>query len=497
MKRPLILGLDLGTSSIKALLLDVRGVVISVGRSAYPIDNPRPGWAEQDPETWWNATRKAVSQATARYNPADIVGIGISGQMHGMVLVKRDGKPVYPAVIWADRRSEGLIAEFRARLSPDELEQLANPIVVGFTGPTLFWFQKYQPQLLRDADWVMQPKDWLRLRLTNTAFAEKSDASATLLFDVRRRVWAKDIITALGLPLQLFLDPLDSGDCAGALTRQTADALGLRTGTPVAAGAADQAAAALANGILEDDALQLSLGSGGQLLRVTTAAQPDPHKVTHLFCHALPGYWYRMGATLNVGLALDWVRRSLGLTWTGLFRLSATGSPGAHGLTFLPYLLGERTPHMDPTPMSAWVGLSYEHTRTDLARAALEGVSFSIREALAALDSPVSSSARLTGGGARNQAWVQLLSDVLGRSLAVPQEVDSSAWGAALLGGVASGLFSGDAAELQQYTIRVKEEVTPRHQEDTNYDRAFYRFQTAYRRLRGWPEYDSVVGVPE
>lgn len=470
---PFFLGIDLGTSSLKVvvLALDPGPQVIGRGKATYPILSPKPGWAEQDPKAWWRALRKALAQALAGLNPARVAALGLSGQMHGVVLADHRGKPLYPAVIWADGRGAGLLRTFRRRVPPGLWPRLGSAPAAGFAALTLLWFSRHRPDLLRRTAWVLLPKDWLRLALTGAAATEPSDASATLLWDVLNGTWAENVLRAVGLE-QAFLPPLKASSAlVGALTPGAAQYLGLPSGVPVVTGAADQAAAALGNGVIHEGQVQLMLGSGGQALKVLERPVPDPTLRTHLFCHALEGRWYRLGAVLNVGLAWSWLAQVLGVSKEGLSRLAQEAPPGAEGVVFRPYLLGERTPYMDPRLRASWSFLRAAHTRAHLARAGLEGIAFSLREAVEALSLPQGMPLRLAGGGIQDPVWLRILADVLDRPLFPASDPDASAWGAALL--AALGVGKAEVKALEALAIPLGSPIYPGTQAE--FYASFYR----------------------
>jgi xylulokinase len=441
---PTLLGLDLGTGSVKALLVAEDGGVLGEGSASYPVRSPRPGWAETSPDDWWDAVVEATKTAVGSYGQ-QVAAIGLSGQMHGVVLDDGSGRPSRPAVLWADTRSGEQLAAYRA-LGEDARERLANPPAVGMAGPSLLWLRDHEPETYASARWALQPKDWLRLRLTGGAAAEPSDASATLLYDLRSDGWDYRVVEALGLRAALLAPLVASGEVAGTLKGEAAGSLGLREGLPVAAGAADTAAAQLGGGLLQPGPVQLTVGTGGQIVAPKSNPEPDARGRTHLYRAAAPGLWYSMAAIQNAGLALEWARTTLGASWDDVYEEAFAAPPGAGGVVFLPYLSGERTPRFDPDARGAWVGLGLDHGRGHLLRAALEGVAFALREGLEALEEAGERAPelRLAGGGTSRESWRQLLADVLGRPLRVlPSAVAAvaSARGAALLAGVASGVY--------------------------------------------------------
>jgi len=435
------LGIDLGTSSLKALVLDLDGSVVGTGSAPYPLLTPQPGWAEAEPEAWWEAAAIAVPEA-AGVHAAEIAAIGLSGQMHGVVLSDELGHALRPAIIWADSRTRKQLATY-SELSPERRRTLANPIATGMAGLTLLWLKEHERQLYRRAQWALQPKDWLRLRMVHEAATEPSDASATLLYDMTTDYWAKDLLEELDLRLD-FLAPIrESVEICGILTSSAAEHLGVRPNLPVVAGAADAAAAAIAGGLLDPGPVQLTIGSGAQVVAPRDRLAIDSTGRTHLYRAAAPDRWYAMAAMQNAGIALEWVRTMLRASWDEVYDEAFAVAPGAEGLLFLPYLTGERTPYFDPDARGAWVGLRLVHTRGHLLRAALEGVAFAVRqgvEALLATGVPATE-LRLAGGGSFDPRWRQLLADVLEQPLLASATSSASSLGAALLAGVGFGAW--------------------------------------------------------
>ncbi|MCS7069454.1 MAG: xylulokinase [Meiothermus sp.] len=471
----MFLGIDLGTGSCKALLLNHDGAIVAEASQAYPVKAPRPGWAESDPLDWWQAVGKAVRAAVGKQAPA-VRAIGLSGQMHGVVLADAEGNPLYPAILWADGRSGAELTALH-QLSEAQQQRLANPLVVGMAAPSLLWLKQHRPALYQAARWALQPKDWLRLRLTGEVGSEPSDASGTLLYDLLADRWAWDILEALELRPGL-LPPLGpSAQVAGTLKPEAARHLGLPAGIPVAAGAADTAAALLGSGLPVGEA-QLTVGTGAQITVLLTKPKIDPTLRTHLYRAALPGQWYAMAAMQNAGLALEWVRAVLGLSWAQAYREAEAVSPGSEGLTFLPYLTGERTPHLDPLARGVWAGLGRHHRRGHLMRAALEGVAFGLRAGLEALGEaiPPHSPLRLAGGGTAHPFWRQLLADVLKRPLQGVPVRSASALGAALLGALSQGL------NPQGPQPPAEPAIWPQ----ASYEEGYTRFKQLYAGLAGW-----------
>ena len=437
----MFLGIDLGTSSLKALVLDADGSIVGTGSAAYPLTTPQPGWAEAEPEAWWEAAAIAVREAAGAH-ASEIAAIGVSGQMHGVVLSDDTGHALRPAIIWADGRTRRQLDAY-SELSPDLRRKLANPPATGMAGPTLLWLRDHERHLYRRAQWALQPKDWLRLRMIHEAATEPSDASGTLLYDMTTDYWARDLLDALDLRLD-FLAPIrESVEICGILTASAAEHLAVRPNLPVVGGAADTAAAAIAGGLLDPGPVQLTIGSGAQVVAPRDRLAIDPTARTHLYRAAAPERWYAMAAMQNAGIALEWVRTTLGATWDEVYTEAFDVAPGADGLLFLPYLTGERTPYFDSNASGAWVGLRLMHGRGHLLRAALEGVAFAVRQGLEALlaTGVPATELRLAGGGTFDPRWRQLLADVLEQPLLATATSAASALGAALLAGVGFGAW--------------------------------------------------------
>lgn len=442
--RPALLGIDLGTSSMKVVVTDLEGVVIAQASGHYPVVNERPGWAEANPADWWAATLTTVRQCVEEAG-ADPQAIGLSGQMHGVVPADAAGRPVRHAMLWSDARATQEMARYQ-NLPDKARARLANPLAPGMAGPLLAWLATHEPATYRRMRWALQAKDWLRAQLTGSFATEPSDASATLLYDIPGDVWDAEVVEFLGLDATILPEVLpDAGHRAGELTSHAAGLLGLRAGIPVAAGAADTAAAALGSGLVERGTAQLTIGTGAQVVTPLTdlpVEMSSTEPVTHLYRAATEHGWYAMGAVLNGGLALAWVRQVLGMSWQELYE-SAALEPAADDPFFLPHLNGERTPYLDTGLRGAWTNLAPRHDRQRLARAALEGVAFAIRDAVECVLDPVAGidHLRLAGGGSTHPVWRQLLADVLAYSLRSVDVVAASGRGAAVLGAKAAGLL--------------------------------------------------------
>jgi xylulokinase len=440
-----LLGIDLGTSSVKVAVMGEDGSLKESASAGYPLDSPHPGWAETDPGAWWLATRNAVGSLSSSHRRS-IEAVGVAGQMHGVVLADGEGRALRPAILWADGRSAREVGRYR-RFSPDLLSRLANAPATGMAGPTLLWLKTHESPLYERARWALQPKDWLRMQLTGEADGEPTDASATLLYDLAGDRWSDEVLRELELRADLLPELVSSEQAAGRLTAKAAGELGLKAGIPVAAGAADIAASLVGHGVLAPGPVVLTIGTGAQITTVRNELTPDSTLRTNVFRTVERGSWSAMAAILNGGLGLDWVRRIFGVEWDELYGSIDLVPAGAGGVSFLPYLVGERTPRLAGA-RARWSRIALHHRREHLLKAALEGVAFALREAMESLEATGISVAdlRLAGGGAANQAWRQLLADVLGKRLVAGDSPAGAARGAALLAGVAAGTY-GSAQE--------------------------------------------------
>lgn len=437
---PYSLGIDLGTSSAKAVMVSAGGKLVAQASAGYPVTSAQAGYAETDPGLWWSAVAGSVREAVraAGVPPA---AIGLSGQMHGLVMTAADGTAMRPALLWADSRAAGSLRAYRL-LDPGARERLANPLAPGMTGPLLSWVAENEPRTYADARWALLPKDWIRGRLTGEIYAEPSDASATLLYDVAGDRWDLDVVRELGLDARLLAPLLPSAAApAGCLAPGPAAELGLPPGIPVAAGAGDTAAACLGSGLAPGD-IQLTVGTGAQVVRPLNCPEGRAEAGVNLYRSAAPRGWYHMGATINAGICLNWARTVLNATWDELY--ASAGRPArAADPVFVPHLTGERTPYSDSALRGSWTALSLADDRESLLRSVLEGVAFAIRDALDALcgDRPPPR-LLMAGGGSLAPGWRQLLADVLQAPLYAADVPAASGRGAALLGAQAAGLVS-------------------------------------------------------
>ena len=465
-----LVGLDVGTTGVKALAVSPEGEVIARAERSYPLSTPRPGWSEQDPEDWWRASEAAL--ADLGVEPA---GIGLSGQMHGLVCLDAAERVLRPAILWNDQRTEAECTEIEERVGLERLIALTgNRALTGFTAPKLLWVRRHEPDVYARIAHVLLPKDYVRLQLTGERAIDVADASGTLLFDVAGRRWSREVLDALELPEAWLPVALESPEVSGRWG-----------GIPVAAGAGDQPAAALGVGIDRPGPVSVVLGTSGVVLAALPAFQADPQARVHTFCHAVPGGWQAMGVMLSAAGSLAWLRDVAGGSYDELTAEAARWEPGAEGLTFLPYLAGERTPHADPGARGAFAGLSLRHDRGALARSVLEGVAYGLRDSLDLLRGlgVEAEVGRVSGGGARSELWLRIVASALGIPLERTVSEEGSAYGAALLGGVAAGVF-GDVHEAVAACVRVRDTVEPEPGWREAYEEGHRRYRALYPALR-------------
>jgi xylulokinase len=469
-----LVGLDVGTTGVKALTVSPEGEVLARIEETYPLSTPQPGWAEQDPEVWWRATESALAQLVV----ADLAGIGIAGQMHGLVVLDERERVLRPAILWNDQRAAAECAEIEERLGLGRLVELTgNRALPGFTAPKLLWLRRHEPEVYGRIAHVLLPKDYVRLRLTGERAIDATDASGTLLFDVARRRWSDEVLATLEIPPEWLPPVLESPAVAG----HTSD------GVPVASGAGDQAAGALGVGVDRPGPLSVVLGTSGVVFASLPAFASDPEGRLHSFCHAVPDGWHAMGVMLAAAGSLRWLRDVVarGESFESLIAEAEPWPPGAEGLLFLPYLAGERTPHADPNARAAFVGLSLRHDRGALVRAVLEGVAFGLRDSLELLKElgVEPQVGRASGGGARSDLWLRIVASVLEVPLERVAVEEGAAFGAALLGGVAAGVFA-DVHEAAAGCVRVRDRIEPEPAWAHSYARGYQRFRALYPALR-------------
>jgi xylulokinase len=473
-------GLDVGTSGVKGIAIGADGSVLARAEAGYPLATPRPGWAEQDPEDWWRAASAVLERLSTEAGPP--AGLGLSGQMHGLVALDSAGGVLRPAILWNDQRTAAECAEIEAAIGLERLIALTgNRALPGFTAPKLLWLRRHEPDLYRRIARICLPKDYVRLRLCGEHATDVADASGTLLLDVAARHWSDDVLDALDLDPAWLPRLLESPAVSGHTT----------DGVPVAAGAGDQAAGAVGVGVDRPGPLSVVLGTSGVVFAALDRFAADARARVHAFCHAVPGAWHAMGVMLSAAGSLRWLRDTIapGNGFDALTADAAAWPAGTEGLTFLPYLAGERTPHPDPEARGAFAGLSLRHDRGALVRAVLEGVAFGLRDGLdlvAELGGPPAVG-RVSGGGARSDLWLQVIASVLELPLERVAVDEGAAFGAALLGGVAAGVWSGVPAAVAA-TVRVSGRIEPVDEWVEAYRHARPRYTALYPALRSVPD---------
>jgi xylulokinase len=485
------LGIDVGTGGTRALVMDETGrVIFSATEEHQPFASPQTGWAEQDPEDWWRASRTAIRAVIehGKLSGDQIDCVGFSGQMHGAVLLDERSHVVRPALIWCDVRTDKQCRDLTAQIGSERLIQLTcNPALTNFTLTKCLWVRENEPENWKKVRSIMLPKDYVRLQLTGERATDMADASGTLMLDVAHRRWSKEILELIEIDPSLLPDLYESPEVCGQISAAGAEATGLRIGTPVVAGAGDQAAGSTGIGVVSPGAVSATIGTSGVVLAATDAPSLDPGGRLHTFCHAIPGRWLVMGVTQAAGLSLRWFRDQFGIrehgkveSYDGLMCEASKAATGSDGLLWAPYLMGERTPYLDPTARGMLVGLTASHTRAHVIRAILEGVAFSLRDTFTlfqGIDVPVHK-IRLGGGGARSPLWRQIQADVYGQQVETVEAEEGAAYGAAILAGVGVKAWPS-VDEACKAVVRVAGSVSP----NPNDAETMRKSYTAYRRI--------------
>jgi len=495
------LGIDVGTSGTKTLLCDDSGKILAASTEEYPSYRPKPLWSEQNPADWWRATADSVRKALrkARVKGRDVQGIGLSGQMHGAVFLDKADKVLRRAILWNDQRTAAECDDITRAIGKRRLLRLVcNPALTGFTAPKILWVRKREPRIYEKARKVLLPKDYVRFRMSGQYATEVSDASGTLLLDIRRRQWSKPVLSALQIDADLLPECHESEDVSSEVSAAAARELGVPAGTPIVGGGGDQAAGAVGNGIVRAGVISATLGTSGVVFAFADEVQTDPEGRVHTFCHAVRGKWHVMGVMLSAGGAFQWYRNTLaevekakarkrGRDPYDLLCAEAARAPdGSEGLFFLPYLTGERTPHANPHAKGAWIGLTPRHTKAHLIRSLLEGVTYGMRDSLEivrGMGVPIRR-IRVSGGGVRSRFWRQMQADVYGRSVSTINTSEGPAFGAALLAGVGTGAFK-NVREACDSAVRVTSTTRPKRSVARRYDARYPVFRKLYRSLEG------------
>jgi len=503
-----LLGIDIGTTGSKALLIDAAGAVEARSTTEYPIFMPQPLWAEQDPADWWAASvtsiRRVLGESSVR--PGEIAGVGLTGQMHGMVLLDAQGQILRPCIMWNDQRTADQCARITQQVgATDLLRLIGNPVLPGFTAPKIVWVREHEPQVYERIAHVLLPKDYVRYRLTGAFMSEVSDASGTALFDVRQRQWLDEMPEVLDCSRAWLPEVTESPVVSARVSAQAAQETGLLEGTPIVGGGGDQAAQAIGTGIITEGLVSVTLGTSGVVFAASNTYRTEPEGRLHAFCHAVPGMWHLMGVMLSAGGSFRWYRDTLGdlertlASESGrdaydlLTQAAASVPAGCEGLLFLPYLSGERTPYPNPNARGVFFGLSLRHHKSHLTRAVMEGVTYGLRDSLElmrALGLAIEQ-VRVSGGGAHSPLWRQILADVFNTEIVTVNVTEGAAFGAALLAGVGAGVYCS-ADEACHKAIRVTGRTEPGLAVSAYAD-YYPRYQALYRALAS--EFDSMARV--
>jgi xylulokinase len=496
----LFLGIDISTTGAKALLINRQGEVLSSATTRLSLSTPRPLWSEQEPEDWWQAVAASVRQALLQ---ADVSGeavsaVGLTGQMHGLVLLDKQKQVLRPAILWNDQRCADECDEIRRLVGRKRLIQLTgNDALTGFTAPKIVWVKNHEPEIFARARHVLLPKDFIRLKLTGSLAMDKADGSGTILFDLKSRSWSPEILDAVGIPSEWMPPTFEGQEVTGQVDSHAAEATGLRAGTPVVAGGGDQAAQAVGVGAVRPGIVALTLGTSGVVFATTESCLIEPEGRLHAFCHALPNRWHLMGVMLSAAGSLQWYKDALApdATFDELMAEAASARAGSEGLIFLPYLSGERTPYPDPLARGAWVGLTLRHTRGYLTRSILEGVAFGLKDCFELIQSAGLGSieqVRVSGGGAKSALWRQILADVLDAELVTVNTTEGAAYGAAILAGVGFGAWP-DVETACSNLIRIGSRVSPDRERGALYGLMHDQYKELYPALR--PSFNGLASI--
>lgn len=469
-----LLGIDVSTTATKALVIDERGAVITTASDEYTFETPRPLWAEQRPADWWRAGVNVVRAVLQKVKPHEITGVGLTGQMHGLVLLDADGEVLRPCIMWNDQRTAAQCAEITQSVGGAQqlLQLIGNPVLPGFTAPKILWVRENEPQVYARAAHVLLPKDYLRFRLTGAYATEVSDASGMALLDVAKRNWSDELLKAIDVPRAWLPDVYESPVVSAKISAKAARETGLLEGTPVVGGGGDQAAQAVGTGIVQEGIVSATLGTSGVVFASSDTYRLEPNGLLHAFCHAVPGKWHLMGVMLSAAGSFRWFRDALAQdeiarakaegrdVYDILTQEAALAAAGCEGLIFLPYLTGERTPYPDPAARGVYFGITLRHRKPEMVRSVLEGVAYGLRDSLELMRALGLNIAqvRASGGGARSGLWRQILADVFDSEIALVNITEGAAYGAALLAGVGSGVYKSVEDACAQ-TIRITDSV--------------------------------------
>jgi xylulokinase len=486
------LGIDTSTTSSKALLIDEQGNVIAVASSPHTLQTPKPLWSEQDPREWWEAVAASIKSVLekAGIGGERIAAVGLTGQMHGLVLLDGAGNILRPAILWNDQRTQSQCDEIHRLIGKEKFIQITgNVALTGFTAPKILWVKESEPEVFAKAKHVLLPKDYVRLKLTGEYAMDKADGAGTVLFDLKARDWSDEVLSALDIPRAWMPRTFEGTEFTGYVNEEAAAFTGLKVGTPVAAGGGDQAAGAVGVGAVEPGIVGLTVGTSGVVFATTPSALIEPDGRLHAFCHAVPGMWHFMGVMLSAAGSLQWYRDTLApnVSFDDLLKEAESIPAGGEGLQFLPYLSGERTPHPDPLARGAFIGLTLRHSRAHMTRAVLEGVAFGLKDSFTLIQNAglgTITQVRASGGGTKGALWRQILASVLEAELVTVNTTEGGAYGAALLAGVGAGAWS-DVASACKQSIRITGSTFPVEKEAWVYRKSYAVYRELYPALRG------------
>lgn len=491
MTKQYFLGIDTSTTSSKALLMDERGEVIAAASSPHTLQTPRPLWSEQNPAEWWDATALSIRAVLekAGISRKNVGAVGLTGQMHGLVLLDEAGKVLRPAILWNDQRTQSQCNEIHQRIGRERFIQITgNVALTGFTAPKILWVKENEPDVYAKARHILLPKDYIRYKLTGEYAMDKADGAGTVLFDLKSRDWSREVLDALGIDASWMPQTFEGPEFTGHVNEEAESITGLRVETPVVAGGGDQAAQAVGVGAVEPSVVALTVGTSGVVFATTPSALIEPQGRLHAFCHAVPRMWHFMGVMLSAAGSLQWYRDTLtpNMDFDGLLQEAESAPAGCEGLQFLPYLSGERTPHPDPLARGAFIGLTLRHNRAHMTRAVLEGVSFGLKDSFTLIQNAGLGKivqVRASGGGTKSALWRQILSSILESELVTVNTSEGAAYGAALLAGVGAGAWP-DVISACNIAVKLTGSTMPDPVQVEAYRKAYPLYQELYPALK-------------
>lgn len=485
-----LIGIDLGTTGVKVIAMDTEGKTAGSATEEYPLLTPGPGWAEQNPGEWWEAVKKSLRKLlrTSGINPASIKGIGLTGQMHGAVFLDGNSEVLCPAILWCDQRTVKECEEITEKVGSKKIFEItSNPVLTGFQAPKILWLRKNFPSLYAKVSKVLLPKDYIRFLLTGVFATDVSDASGTSLLDVGKRRWSEEILGKLGIPEDFLPECFESVEITGEIRGKAAEETGLKKGTPVAAGAGDQAAGGIGSGVVEEGLFSVSLGTSGVIFGHSEKVVADSKRRLHTFCHAVPGKWHLMGVMLSAGGSFRWLRDNLLMEpYKTMAGMAEKIKEGSERLIFLPYLSGERCPHPDPNARGIFFGLSLNHTREHIARAVMEGITFGLKDIMNIMQETCLSPGeelRVSGGGSKSVFWCQMMADIFNRKTVRLSSEEGPSYGAAIIAGTGTGIYR-DISSACRSLVKEKDVFIPRADKVKIYEDFYGLYKNLYPALR-------------